>query len=129
MPFPEIPFATIKDLEDRGRTLREDEKPRAEMLLADASQLIMDECPQAANRSALTLERIVCSIVKRAMTPRPVDGAESVQQGAGAYQATVRWANPDGDIYLSGSERRSLLGRAQRAGNISFLGRDDDDDE
>ncbi len=127
MPFPAIPFANVYDLEVRWRTIREDERPRVERLLADASQLIMDECPGAADCAALTLERIVCGVVKRAMTPRPVDGAGSVQQGAGAGQATVRWANPDGDIYLSGSERRSLLGRAQRAGNISFLGRDDDE--
>lgn len=126
MPFPPIPFAIVDDLEVRWRTIREDERPRVERLLADASQLIMDECPGAADCAALTLERIVCGVVKRAMTPRPVDGAESLQRGAGPYQATVRWANPDGDIYLTASERRSLRGRAQRAGNVSLLGGSDE---
>lgn len=51
MPFPEIPFAEVEDLEARWKTLTPGEKETAEVLLEDASQLIIDVCPRASEAS------------------------------------------------------------------------------
>ena len=108
MTFREVPFAEVSDLEARWKPLTPGEKTTAAVLLEDASQLIIDVCPRAANASENTLRRVTCSIVKRAMMAPPIAGAESVQQGGGGYQATVSFTNPSGDLYLSKSEKISL---------------------
>lgn len=118
----EIPFAEVEDLELRWRPLEPDEYPKAEALLRDASQLILDEVPSAANASPATLKRVVCAVVKRAMAS-PMDiGIASVQQGAGGYQATVQPANPTQDLYLTKADKRSLGMGRQRAASIDLLG-------
>ena len=108
MAFPDVPFASLDDLAARWKPLDPGEKAQAAVLLEDASQLIIDTCPRAANASENTLRRVTCSIVKRAMMAPPIAGAESVQQGGGGYQATVSFTNPSGDLYLSKSEKISL---------------------
>ena len=124
MAFPEIPFATISDLEARWRAVSPSELIMVDALLEDASQLIVDQVPQAAGASASTLRRVVCSVVKRAMQAPPVVGAESIQQGAGAYQATVNFSNPSGDLYLSKSEKQSLGWGRQSAYTIGLVHED-----
>lgn len=120
--MPEIPFATIFDLEARWRPLDPDEEARAQALLEDASQLILDEVPSAAIASVATLRRITCGIVKRALAS-PLDiGIASVQQGAGGYQATVQPANPTQDLYLTKADKRALGVGKQRAFSIDLLG-------
>ena len=121
MGFPEIPFATVTDLEARWRSLTPGEQGTAFVLLEDASQLIIDQCPRAAGASENTLRRVACSVVKRGMQTPPVVGAESIQQGAGAYQASVNFSNPSGDLYLSKSEKLSLGCGRQRAFTIDMI--------
>ena len=64
-------------------------------------------------------------MVKRGMQAPPVVGAESIQQGAGAYQASVNFSNPSGDLYLSKSEKLSLGCGRQRAFTIDLLPQDE----
>ena len=121
MPFPEIPFALVSDLEARWKKLTPGEESTAGVLLEDASQLIIDMCPRASGASENTLKRVVCSVVKRAMNTPSIAGAGSVQQGAGGYQASVSFANPHGDLYLSKSEKQALGCGRQRAFMIDLL--------
>ena len=121
MPFPEIPFALVSDLEARWKKLTPGEESTAGVLLEDASQLIIDTCPHASGASENTLKRVVCSVVKRAMNTPSIAGATSVQQGAGGYQASVNFANPHGDLYLSKSEKQALGCGRQRAFMIDLL--------
>lgn len=113
--FPEMPFALASDLELRWKPLTPGERSQADVLLEDASQLIVDQCPAASAASESTLRRVACSVVKRAMMAPPILGAESVQQGGGGYQASVNFVNPSGDLYLSKSEKQSLGCGRQRA--------------
>lgn len=122
MPFPEIPFAKVTDLEARWRQLNPDEKVQALVLLEDASQMIIDECPRAKDASLKTLKRVACSIVKRGMQSPPVLGADTIQQGGLGYTASVKFTNPAGDLYLSASEKRSLGCGRQRAFTIDLMG-------
>ena len=91
--------------------------------LRDASQFILDVCPEAANAEPLTRERIVCDVVNRALeTPDELTGVESYQQGAGPYQATVKPTNPHGDYYLTKMEKRALSGGSTKAWNADLVG-------
>lgn len=121
MPFPIVPFATVADLEARWKPLTPGEQATALVLLEDASQLIIDTCPRASEASENTLKRVACAVVKRGMSSPAILGAESVQQGAGGYQATVNFANPSGDLYLSKSEKQALGCGKQRAFMIDLL--------
>ena len=104
-------YAEIGDLEARWRPLSDDEKTRAGTLLDDAAVIIDTACPPASPLTDAAARKMVsCSIVKRAMSaPAGVDGAvTSVQQGAGPYQQTTQYANPNGDLYLTKADRRLL---------------------
>lgn len=120
-----VPFASSGDLESRWRTLSASEKTLAGVLLGDASQMVLDECPDAnlvpdgdsdaeAARSA-SLKRIVCGMVKRAMIASEAGpGVATQQETAGPFSGSVTFANPMGDLYLTKAERRALpCGRQQ----------------
>lgn len=121
--IPAVPFATINDLADRGRPTSSEDTTKVQTLLRDASQLILDEMPQAAARaSADTLTRIVCSMVMRVLdSGAPAPGVETSQFGVGPFQESYRWANPTGDLYLTKGERRALRGAHGRASSISMM--------
>ncbi len=128
------PFATTADLAARWRTLTTPEQALADILLADASNLILSECPTAATVDegedetvrAATLKRIVCAMVKRAMINGTDDTPRiATQQTAGPFGVRDQFANPTGDLYLMKSERRSLPCWQQVAFTVSM----DTDDE
>jgi hypothetical protein len=110
-------YATVADLEARWRTLTSDEQVRATVLLDDAAVRIDAACPflpldppTAEDASKLAARKIVsCEMVKRAMASVGGVGVESLQQGAGPYQETVKYTNPTGDLYLTKADR-TLLG-------------------
>ena len=112
MMMPAVPFATLTDLADRGRPISGDEQVKAQTLLVDASQLLIDEMPVAVARATPeTLTRIVCNMVLRVLdSGAPMPGIETTQFGVGPFQESYRWANPTGDLYLTKAERRALRG-------------------
>lgn len=119
-----VPFAYVSDLEDRWRPLTSDEQNRAEVLIDDASQLILDSdlrgiFADAVDPASLTLVRTVCAMVKRAMSA-PVDLApvSQMQETTGPFGVTATYSNPAGDLYLSSAERRALGFSTQRASNV-----------
>jgi len=125
------PFAEVDDLESRWRTLTESQRATAEVLLADASNLILSECRVANvvdddDEDELeirtdTLKRIVCAMVKRAMLA-PSDQAPMSQVSfqAGPFGQSGTYANPTGDLYLTRSERKSLPCGKQSAFTVSM---------
>lgn len=116
------PFATTSDLTARWRTLTAGETTRAATLLADASQMILDEDTRGVldnfTTATSTLVRIVCNMVIRAMSAPIADGPPVSQQsmGMGPFSESYTFANPTGDLYLTKSERRQLGFSRQRAG-------------
>lgn len=127
-----VPFATHSDLAARWRTLTVAEQAQATVLLGDASNLILSECPSAnfvadddtaeqATRAA-TLKRIVCAMVKRAMIGGgEMAGVSQQQQTAGPFSQNQSYANPMGDIYLTKAEKRSLPCGRQMAFTIPMV--------
>ena len=119
-------FATTTQLQDRWRPLTEAETPRAEALLLDASQMILDEdrhgVLDALTEPSQTLISITCSMVIRAMASGIDAGPPATQTGwnAGPWGAQTTYANPTGDLYLTKSERRRLGFSRQRAGGVDM---------
>ncbi|SEC54854.1 hypothetical protein [Arthrobacter woluwensis] len=105
-PFP---FATVEELKQRWPDFPTGGEAAATVALEDASQFILDVCSGAANASASTRRRVVCSVVRRAMgTPDGGEGMESMTQGAGPFQQTWKISNPDGNYYLNKQEKIAL---------------------
>lgn len=122
MAVNQPPFATSVDLAARWRPISESEEIQADALLEDASQMILDEGFDVATIPEATLRRVVCGMVKRAMSSPGGYGVESIQQGAGPFQSTMKFSNPAGDLYLTKADRRALGGgRRQRAYEIDLL--------
>ena len=116
------PFATVDDLQDGWRQLDDAEQRRASKLIEYASDLIRTY-PGWRSASTLTLERICCSVVRRAMeadmngTPA---GANSMTETAGPFSNTFGFANPSGDLRLWPSEEAQLKGRKARAASFDM---------
>lgn len=119
-------FATVSDLEARWRSLDDSERVRAETLLMDASAYlsallvnsgvtIEDSEIQSAN-----LRSVCCAMVHRIMgVDDNLFGVTQFSQTAGSFTSAGTSANPNGDMYLTASEKRLLgipsTGKKQRA--------------
>lgn len=126
MPDAEAPFAEVVDLEQRWRQLDPDERERAETLIADASDKIRADYPLLWRKaSERTLTRIVCQMVKRAMLADDAAGVQSATRTTGPFSDTVAYANPDGDLYLTASEQRSLGADRRHTFIIRMTGKED----
>lgn len=117
-------FATTSDLETRWHTLTESEKKRAQVLLGDASDKIRTDYPTAVSTvSEGTLRRIVCAMVKRAMTVQAdFEGVKQMSQTTGSFADSYTFANPDGDLYFTSSEKQSLTVGDNRVFTVSLGG-------
>lgn len=119
-----VQFATPDDLEKRWAGMPAGAKKRANVLLEDASQFILDTVPTARSAKPATLRRITCAVVRRFMESELSESRGLTQQtvGAGPYQETQGFHNPDGSFYLRGDEKHALGHGRQRAGNVDLLG-------
>ncbi|OFR01170.1 Gp19/Gp15/Gp42 family protein [Alloscardovia sp. HMSC034E08] len=117
-------FATTTDLEIRWHALTESEKKRAQVLLEDASDKIRTDYPTAITTvSEGTLRRIVCAMVKRAMTVQTdYEGVKQMSQTTGSFADSYTFANPDGDLYFTSSEKQSLTVGDNRVFTVSLGG-------
>src|SRR5690625_7165426 len=79
-PFP---YATVEELKARWPDMPAGAEEHSVVLLEDASQFILDVCPSAADVSAGTRRRIVCSVVQRS-----IDAQSSPGAGMSQFQAT-----------------------------------------
>ena len=114
------PFATADDLASRWHELTEAEQAKAETLLDDASDKIITDGPNGAQASETTLRRICCAMVKRAMLNEGMEGVSQNTQTANGFSEANSYSNPDGDLYLTKSEKRSLGCGVQRMWSIDL---------
>lgn len=110
------PFATVADLEARWHPLTDSERAKAEVLIGDASDMIIDAAADVDSVRPETLTRICCQMVKRAMIAEAANptGVTQYSQTAGSFSESGTYANPTGDLYLLAAEKRALRG-SQRA--------------
>lgn len=106
-----VAFATVDDLEARWRPLSTTEQDRAEVLLDDAavylSALVTVDADDTEQEAIL--KTVSCSMVQRVMSA-DVDtfGLSQTSMTAGSYTQSMTFANPSGDFYLTGFEKRLL---------------------
>jgi hypothetical protein len=131
MQLEEQPFATIEDLQLRWRPLLESEKPKAEVLLMDASDQLRTLFPDLTKRiekgkTKLGLVKsVVCAMVRRAMNEvdQPYGGGVSqFSQSAGPFSESYHFSNPDGDMFIRKSEREKLGYSGQFIASIDLGG-------
>lgn len=119
-------FATVSDLEARWRDLDDSERDRAEVLLGDASAFISTQLLRAGipiegdEIQAANLKTVCCAMVRRIMgVDEEFYGVTQFSKTAGSFTASGTAANPNGDMYLTGSEKTLLgipqSGRKQKA--------------
>ena len=105
-------YASVQDVEARWRGLDSDEEARAAVLLDDASAMLAtmvaidaDDQQQAAN-----LKAVCCAMVIRAMVASESEayGVSQLDYGMGPFSQAARFANPNGDLYLTGQEKQLL---------------------
>lgn len=122
MSAPTPPFATVDDLAARWHALTDEEETRAKVLLEDAADVIMTQCPHWAEASPATLKRIVCAMVKRAMSAPDYGGADVTQasQSVGQVSIGLTYSNPNGSLFLYKDEKKALGCGVQRFWSIDL---------
>lgn len=111
----EQPFASADDLQDRWRPLSTDEFALAQVKIGDASDMIRERWPDvdarilAGTLRESSVVRVVAAMVKRSMS-NANEGVESSAEQAGPFGHTVKFANPEGNLYLTADEVRVLDG-------------------
>lgn len=83
------------------------DKKRIEVLLGDASDLIESMQPSGAAPESLMVS-IACAMVNRAVSAAGFGGISDYSEGAIGMTASVKFANPNGDLYLTQVERDAL---------------------
>lgn len=112
----ETAFASYADYSSRYGTDAGEE--RVSTLLSDASGFLAAEYERrygcaweqgahpVFDRNAAA---VCCGIVARMLaTPEDLYGASQYSQGTGVYSASLTFANPTGDMYLSAADKRRL---------------------
>lgn len=123
----EIRFATAQDVADRWRTLTSDEVKVANMLASDASDMIRSRWPDVDSRidsGALRIEslvRVVANMVKRAMLNGEVAGLSAQTQGAGPFNISQTFANPNGTLFFTADEISLLDGEPTLRSAVRWL--------
>lgn len=104
------PFATYADYAaryDPGDVPEE----RVTVLLGDASAVISAQLPSTADTAALSalLKSVTCAMVSRAVNAGgDMAGISQYSEGAAGMSASMSFANPNGDLYLTSQEREAL---------------------
>lgn len=121
-------FATVADLEARWRGLSEQEQARAKVLLLDAADLIRTTTRRWRELPESTLKRVSCQVVRRAMGSDSIPGGvSSMSTTDGPFTQQFSYANPQGDLYLTKTERKSLGVGVGRAFEVDLLAGDRSD--
>ncbi|MCL2492511.1 MAG: phage Gp19/Gp15/Gp42 family protein [Clostridiales bacterium] len=115
-------FATVDDLIARYGVVNEEDMPRAELLLADAAVIIIraggSENPEGTLTDAYRV--VSCAMVHRVLiSPAWASlGATQHNNTAGPFTESYSFQNPNGDLYLTRAEKKTLGLGGVRIGTI-----------
>ena len=124
MDVEPFPFATVDELKDRWPDFPAGSDKHAETLLEDASGFMLDVVPSTADASPATRRRIVCAVVRRSMEASTAEhaGMSQFNVTTGPFVLGRSPANPHGDFYLTGNEKKALGQGKQRAFGVNVTG-------
>lgn len=113
-------FATVEDLEARWRLLDDVEGGRAAVLLEDAAAYLTKQLESSgvpidgSDVQEANLRAVSCNMVRRMLgVDDELFGITQYSKTAGSFTTSGTAANPNGDMYLTSSEK-TLLGIAPR---------------
>jgi hypothetical protein len=111
-------FATFEDVQTRYPAVSSDEQGRVTALLGDATALVAGELERAgipykdpSELTAAALKSVCCAMVVRALPANSSDGYvpyTQQQTTAGPFSQSFTLSNPNGELYLTRSERKRL---------------------
>lgn len=105
-------YATVADLERRWHALTPEEQSVAEVLLEDAALLIDAQASIDMNdrRKLKAAQYVSLNMVQRALATRADNSFGLSQQSieADIYRQSFSYANPSGDLYFTGMDKRLL---------------------
>lgn len=113
-------WATPYDVVARWRPLSPVELETASALIEDAMDVILSLFPDIQQRiddeslPAVRVRRIVAGMVKRSMISAATDGISQQSQTSGPFSLSNTYANPTGNLYLTGDEREALSAASSR---------------
>ena len=117
------PYATFEDIADRYGPV--DEEGRVQVLLLDATAIIAangglpgDDLSEV---QAFVYKTVCCAMVHRVMiSPAYASaGVTSHSQQAGSMMESFSYANPNGDLYMTQAERKTLGLKKMALGSIA----------
>lgn len=124
-------FATLADYEARYGAVAEGDSARVEALLEDASGMLLGAYMERYSTEYAKGEHpifdaaakaVTCAVVSRAYNvPLGMAGATQLSQAAGAYNASVTFANPTAELWLGRNDRRWLGLAGTRIGSIPAM--------
>ena len=108
-------FATVNDLELGWKTLTPGEQAVANELLLRATAILSAALAKAGVEvdpedevQATNLKTVTCSMVRRSMNAGFYEGLSSASQTIGSTTASIGVSNPDGALYVTRGEMRTL---------------------
>lgn len=104
-------FATAEDLWRRWPNHPEIPKDTVDQLLQDASDKISVLYTIPTNPPELlsrTLQRVITSMTRRALTRFGDEGLESVTDTQGPFSSSLKFSNPEGALFLTKQEREDI---------------------
>lgn len=108
-------FATVQDLQMGWRTLDTDEQAVAGELLLRATAILSAALAKAGvavdpedEVQAINLKTVTCGMVRRSMNAGFYEGLSSASQTIGSTTASIGVSNPDGALYVTRGEMRTL---------------------
>lgn len=114
-------YATVDDLAARWHALTATESKQAAALLDDAAALIDAACSAGGVDVRPEAALIVsCAMVKRSMLAVDSAGITQQSESVGSFSQSFTWSNPQGDIYITRSERRLLGLGAQHGASVEL---------
>lgn len=124
-------FATLADYEARYGAVAEGDTARVEALLEDASGMLLGAYIERYSTDYAKGEHpifdaaakaVTCAVVSRAYNvPLGMAGATQLSQAAGAYNASVTFANPTAELWLGRNDRKRLGLAGTRIGSIPAM--------
>ena len=105
-----MPYAVAADLKDRWQAFPPGLPDKVvDTLLEDAAVWLKAKFPlipdAPSEQQAGVLKMVSCAMVRRSLIAETHDGASEITDTGGPFSSTLRFANGEGNFYLTGQER------------------------
>ena len=122
-------YATVEDYELRYGVLSDEDKEKVTTRLLDATAIIKTNggIDNPKDEEKYAYKAVCCSMVHRVVISPSWSamGVTQHSQTAGPFTESYSFGNPNGDLYLTSSERKTLKLKGMKIGTIAPMTRGD----